>query len=164
MECVSAIDRVVGNSRFAHLANSQTPAAPRLKLAVVTCMDSRIDVFKLLGLQPGDAHVIRNAGGRATDDVIRSLALSQAYLGTEEVLVIHHSGCALHGRREQEIAAELAEIAGTPPPFAIGAFDDDLEAVRVDVAALRTSPFLKHRAQVRGFLYDIDRGQLVEVR
>lgn len=160
---VTAIDQALANSRFAHLGNNRTPSAPRLKLTVLTCMDSRIDVFKLFGLQPGDAQVIRNAGGRATDDAVRSLALSQAYLGTEEVLVLHHTGCALSGQNEEEVAAELERVAGTPPPFAIGCFGDDRAAVREDVARLRANPFLRRRDQVRGFLYDIERGVVEEI-
>jgi carbonic anhydrase len=161
---MTGIDRALGNSRYTHLGNSHTPAAPQLKLAVLTCMDARIDVFKLLGLRPGDAHVVRNAGGRVTEDVIRSLALSQLTLGTDEVMVMHHTGCALSGGSEEELRRELGRVAGEPPPFAIGCFDDDLEAVREDVGKLRASAFLAHREQVRGFLYDIARGQLVEVR
>lgn len=160
---VNAIDRALANSRYAHLGNAHTPAAPRMKLVVLTCMDARIDVFKLFGLQPGDAQVVRNAGGRATDDAIRSVALSQAYLGSEEVLVLHHTGCALQGKREEEVAAELERIGGSRVPFSIGTFDDDQEAVREDVAALRASPFLPRREQIRGFLYDIGRGVITEV-
>jgi carbonic anhydrase len=135
---VSAIDRVVSNSRHVHLGSSQAPAEPRLKLVVVTCMDARIDVHKLLGLLPGDAHVIRNAGGIVSEDVIRSVALSQGNLGTEEVMVVHHTQCA----------------AG---------FEDEQQAVRDDVARLRDAPELSRREQVRGFIYDVQRERLDEV-
>lgn len=120
------------------LGGGQVPAEPRLKLAVLTCMDARIDVHKLLGLRPGDAHVIRNAGGVVSEDVIRSLAVSQGRLGTEEVMVVHHTQCA----------------AG---------FEDEQQAVRDDVLRLRRSPELARRDQVRGFIYDVERERLDEV-
>lgn len=163
MGFVNAIDHAVGNTRYAHLGNSHVPAVPRLKLVVLTCMDTRIDVFKLFGLQPGDAQVVRNAGGRATDDAVRSIALSQAFLGTEEVLVLHHTGCALRERTEAEVLAELERIGGAAPPFAIGTFDDDEAAIREDVEALRGCRFLPRRDRIRGFLYDIGRGAVSEV-
>jgi carbonic anhydrase len=135
---VSAIDRVLSNSRYAHVGTSQAPAEPRLKLAVLTCMDARIDVHKLLGLRPGDAHVIRNAGGIASEDAVRSLALSQQTLGTREVMVVHHTQCA----------------AG---------FADEQQAVKDDVLRLRAAPELAHRDDVRGFIYDLQRERLDEV-
>lgn len=135
---MSAIDRVVSNSRDVQLGTSHAPAQPRLQLAVLTCMDARLDVHRLLGLRPGDAHVVRNAGGVVTEDALRSLALSQANLGTREVMVVHHTECA----------------AG---------FEDDEQAVRDDVLKLRESAQLPHRDQVRGFLYDVRRERLDEV-
>jgi len=135
---VTAIDRVLASSRYACVGTGLVPPEPRLKLAVVTCMDARLDVFKLLGLRPGDAHVIRNAGGVVSDDVIRSLAVSQERLGTREVMVVHHTECA----------------AG---------FEDDHRAVRDAVLQLRGAAALAHRDQVRGFLFDVQRERLDEV-
>ena len=160
---MSSIDRVVANSRYAHLGAGQTPPEPAQKLAVLTCMDARLDIHKLLGLRPGDAHVIRNAGGRVSDDVVRSLALSQAFLGTKEVMVIHHTGCAMGTRTDDEFAEGVRAAAGSRPAFPLLSFADERQAVLDDVALLRSSEFLAHRDQVRGFLYDIGREQLEEV-
>jgi len=139
------------------------PSEPRQRLAVVTCMDARIDVYRMLDLQLGDAHVIRNAGGRVTEDVIRSLALSQAFLGTNEIKVVHHTGCAMRVPSDAELAEGVRRAADALPPFAMLAIADEQEAIRADVAALRESPFLAHRDQVRGLLYDLETGQLTEV-
>lgn len=160
---MSSIDRVVSNSLQAFLANSNTSPTPRYRLCVLTCMDSRIDIFKLLGLHPGDAHVLRNAGGRVTDDVVRSVALSQAVMGTEEVLVLHHTDCAMTRLSEDEAVQRLANVAGRAPDFEMLTIADDQAGVREDLAKLRASEFLLHRDQVRGFIYDIERGRVDEV-
>ncbi len=139
------------------------PTTPRLKLAVLTCMDARLDVFEMLGLRPGDAHVLRNAGGRVTADVIRSLALSQALLGTEEIRVIHHTDCAMTKVREEDALAEIERLAGEAPPFSALTFRDDREALLDDVAALKASPFLKRRDRISGHLYDVAARALLRV-
>jgi carbonic anhydrase len=155
------------------LANNQAFAAdhgwehhevfPSRRLAVVACMDSRLDVFAALGLTQGEAHVLRNAGGVITDDVIRSLAISQRHLGTEEILLIQHTDCGLMRVTDDGFRKELAEATGMTPPFAIESFTDVDANVRQSVARLRSSPFLQHRDRIRGFVYDVDTGLLQEV-
>ena len=125
--------------------------------------NSRIDVFAALGLQLGDAHVMRNAGGIVTDDVIRSLTISQRRLGTREVMVVQHSDCGLHRLVEETLVAELTQSGGGQPPFAFGAFADLDESVRESVQRLRRSPFLLRRDNVRGFIYDVETHRLREV-
>ena len=127
-------------------------------------MDSRLDVFDALGLAIGDAHVLRNAGGIVTDDVIRSLALSQRLLGTTAVMLIHHDDCGLQRITEEAFRDELHRQAGVAPDFPIGAFTDVEESVRRSIARVVSSPFLSHRDEVRGFVYDVDTGALREVR
>lgn len=136
---------------------------PALHVAVVTCMDSRIDVFAALGLESGQAHILRNAGGVITDDVIRSLALSQRKLGTREIVLIHHTDCGLAKVTDDGFRAELQDDTGMPPPFAIESFTDVEASVRGSIARVRNSPFLPHRDRVRGFVYDVDTGRLSEV-
>ncbi len=136
---------------------------PSLHLAIVTCMDSRLDVFAALGLEDGQAHILRNAGGVITDDVIRSLAISQRRLGTEEVTLIHHTDCGLELITDDGFRAELQEATGMAPPFAIESFSDIDADVRQSIARVRHSPFLLHRDRVRGFVYDVDTGALREV-
>lgn len=135
---------------------------PRRALAIVTCMDSRIDVFAALGLAEGDAHVLRNAGGVVTDDTIRSLALSQRLLGTAAVMLIHHTDCGLQRITEEGFRAELS-ASGTEPQFAIGAFTDVDDSVRRSMRRVTSSPFLPSRDRVRGFVYDVITGELREV-
>jgi carbonic anhydrase len=129
---------------------------PALKLAIVTCMDSRIDVFAALGLENGQAHILRNGGGVITDDVIRSLALSQRKLGTREIVLIHHTNCGLSTITDDGFRAELQEDTGMPPPFAIESFTDVEASVRGSIARVRNSPFLPHRDKVR--LREVDPG------
>jgi carbonic anhydrase len=136
---------------------------PSRHLAIVTCMDCRIDLGRALGLELGQAHVLRNAGGVVTDDVIRSLAISQRKLGTREVLVIHHSGCGMQGVSEDAFRTELQRDAGVAPSFAIEGFADLEEDVRQSVRRVRRSPFLPHRTQVRGYILDVDTQELREV-
>jgi carbonic anhydrase len=135
---------------------------PRLHLAVLTCMDSRLDLFGALGLDLGEVHLIRNAGGIATDDAVRSLLLSQRLLGTRAVMVIHHTRCGLESFVEEDLAADIAESVGQRPPFRLGAYDDVDVDVRATVAALRESPFVDG-TEVRGFVFDVDVGSLREV-
>jgi carbonic anhydrase len=138
-------------------------AAPRLAVAVVTCMDARIDVFKALGLRPGDAHVIRNAGGAVTEDVIRSLVISQRLLGTLEVAVIHHSDCGMQKFRDDELKERIQAEVGIRPPFAMESFADLDADVRQSVARVKASPFLTATEAVRGFVYEVHSGRLREV-
>lgn len=135
---------------------------PRRKVAIVTCMDARLDVERILGIKRGDAHIIRNAGGLVTDDAIRSLSLSQRLLGTEEIVVVMHEDCGLQGKSEEVLASALA-ANGTPPPWQAGAFDDLEKTLEGGLRTLRASAHLAARDAVRGFVFDPDSGDLREV-
>ena len=135
---------------------------PGRQVAVLACMDTRLDLFAMLGLVPGDAHIIRNAGGLATDDAIRSLSASQRLLGTEEIVVLMHEGCGLKGASEDEFAAALA-ADGVLPSWRLGAFEDLDATLRDSLARLRSSPELSHRDRIRGFVFDPESGALREV-
>jgi carbonic anhydrase len=152
----------VARSRAQELAAPGLSPRPRRKVAVLACMDTRIDLFPMLGLARGDAHVIRNAGGLATDDAIRSLSASQRLLGTEEVVVVMHDGCGLHGASEDRFAQALA-ADGALPTWRLGAFDDVEAAVRHSLERLRSSRELPLRDQIRGFIFDPETGALREV-
>ena len=160
---MDAIDHVVMNSRLHYLGMAARARETALKLAVLTCMDARVDVSRLLGLQPGDAHVIRNAGGRPTDDAIRSIAVSQAVLGTREVMVIHHTDCALGRLTQEEIADRITAETGHRFVEAVGCFSDPIQAVAEDLEVLRTHVSLAHRDRIRGFIYDLLGNSLTEV-
>jgi carbonic anhydrase len=162
---VDVIDALVANNRafVASLPERHLDVRPRRRLAIVTCMDSRLDVFAALGLQHGEAHVLRNAGGVITDDVIRSLAVSQRRLGTREVMLIHHTDCGMQSLTDDGFRAELQETTGLAPAFAIESFSDLDADVRQSVLRVRRSPFLLHTGQVRGFVYDVDTHALREV-
>lgn len=152
------------NERFAYsMADQHLEAAPSLRVAVVACMDARLDVFNALGLGEGEAHVIRNAGGVISDDVLRSLAISQRKLGTREVMLLHHTRCGMEGLDEAAFEAELEADVGSSPPFAIQAFDDVEADLRDSILRLRGSALLPHRDAVRGFVYDVDSHRLREV-
>ena len=161
----NTIDALLGNNQVfaAGLAERHLDVEPQRQLAIVTCMDSRLDVFAALGLGPGEAHVLRNAGGVITDDVIRSLAISQRRLGTREVMLIHHTDCGMEKLTDEGFRVELEEATGIVPEFPIGAFRDVDEAVRESVLRVRRSPFVPHREAVRGFVYDVDTHRLREV-
>ena len=160
----TAIDDLVGNA-VAHEADFEGPRAvvPAKHVAIVTCMDSRIDNFRIFGLDSGEAHILRNAGGLVTDDMLRSLVLSQRLLQTREVVLMHHTNCGLHGTDEPALRAAIAAETGQEPPYAFGAFTDIDEAVRRAIARVREHPFLPHRDNVRGFVYDVETGHLREV-
>jgi carbonic anhydrase len=162
---VDVIDSLVANNRSfaASLPEQHLDVRPRRQLAIVTCMDSRLDVFAALGLQHGEAHVLRNAGGVITDDVIRSLAVSQRRLGTREVMLVHHTDCGMLTLSDDGFRAELQEATGVAPAFAIESFSDLDADVRQSVLRVRRSPFLLHTGQVRGFVYDVDTHALREV-
>jgi carbonic anhydrase len=149
-------------SRADELAAPGQSARPRRKVAVLSCMDTRIDLYSLLGLQRGDAHIIRNAGGLVTDDALRSLSASQRLLGTEEVVVVMHEGCGLHGASEDEYRRMLA-ADGVLPTWRLGSFDDVEETLRHSLQRLRTAPELPNRDHVHGFVFDPESGSLREV-
>ena len=162
---MDVIDELLANNRAyaaAHQGND-FDVRPSKQLAIVTCMDSRLDVFAALGLGMGEAHVLRNAGGVITDDVIRSLAISQRRLGTREVMLIHHNDCGMQKITDDGFRMELQETTGIAPSFAIESFGDVEEDVRQSILRVRRSPFLPHRDVVRGFVYDVDTHRLAEV-
>ena len=136
---------------------------PKKKVAILSCMDARILPSRLLGLKEGDSHIIRNAGGVVTDDAIRSLAISQHMLGTEEILVIQHTDCGLLKASDTEIAERLESHAGEKPPFETHAFEDLEQNLRESVAKLRNNPFLLTTTAIRGFVFDVETGRLTEV-
>jgi len=157
-------DLLAFNRRFAaSFPRRHLDVRPSLNLAIVTCMDSRLDVFTALGLETGQAHVLRNAGGVITDDVIRSLAISQRRLGTREIVLIHHTDCGMQLITDDGFRAELQEATGMAPSFAIESFADVEADVRQSIARVRHSPFVPYRDQVRGFVYDVDTGELAEI-
>src|SRR5215210_2941554 len=151
----------VAAERADELAAPGLEPRPRRKVAVLACMDTRIDLFPMLGLERGDAHIIRNAGGLVTDDAIRSLSASQRLLGTEEIVVVMHDGCGLHGASEDEFAHALT-ADGVLPTWRLGAFDDIEATLRHSLARLRASPELTARDYVRGFIFDPETGALRE--
>ena len=159
------VDELVSNNRaFAgSFPDEHREARPSRPLAVVTCMDSRLNVLAALGLGDGEAHVLRNAGGVITDDMIRSLAVSQRRLGTRDVMLIHHTDCGMMRLTDDGFRAELQAASGVAPAFAIESFTDLEADVRQSILRLRRSPFLLHRDAVRGFVYDVDTGLLREV-
>jgi carbonic anhydrase len=152
----------VAASRAQELAAPGLSPKPRRKVAVLSCMDTRIDLFPMLGIDRGDAHIIRNAGGLVTDDVIRSLSASQRLLGTEEIVVVMHEDCGLHGASEDEFAQALA-ADGVLPSWRLGAFGDVEETLRGSLRRLRTTPELPARDHIRGFVFDPETGELREV-
>ena len=139
------------------------PLPPARGVAVVACMDARLDVHKILGLEEGDAHVIRNAGGVITDDEIRSLTISQRLLGTREVVLIHHTDCGMLTFSDDELKAQIHEEVGVKPHFSMESFSDLEEDVRQSIARIKASPFVPHKESVRGFIYEVETGRLREV-
>ena len=136
------------------------PRPPARHLVVVTCMDSRIDVFEVLGLRNGEAHIIRNAGGMVTDDVQRSIALSQRYLSTVDVVLIQHTDCGMSHLDTDEFRRTLAEETGEDPGWDVEGFDDIDDSVRTQLGVLATSPWLRHDGETAGFVYDVETGRL----
>src|SRR5215472_3068013 len=139
------------------------PMPPGKATAVVACMDARLNPYGLLGLQEGDAHVIRNAGGVVSDDVIRSLTISQRLLGTTEVILIHHTDCGMLTFKDDDVKALIEADTGIRPAFALEAFADPARDVRQSIARIKASPFVPHKDQIRGFVYDVRSGRLEEV-
>jgi carbonic anhydrase len=145
------------------LDKADPPRPPGRKLAVLACMDARLDPAKILGLEEGDAHVIRNAGGVVSDDALRSLAISQNLLGTEEIVLIHHTDCGMLTFTDEEFAAKLEQQTGERPGWRAHAFEDLDKSVRDSIERIRTSPFVPHTDKVRGFVYEVETGRLREV-
>ncbi|GAB2735784.1 carbonic anhydrase [Salinifilum aidingensis] len=160
---MSTTDELLHRNASAPAGDPTLPAPPSLRVAILTCMDCRIDGYATFGLRPGEAHVLRNAGGVVTDDVVRSLAVSQRKLGTREVMVVHHTGCGMLGFTDEDFAAELAADAGVRPQWSARTYTDTAEDVRRCVHELRTSPFLLPEIAVRGFVLDIESLRLTEI-
>ena len=152
------------NERYASgFEKAELPIPPAKRVAVVACMDARLDVHKILGLEEGDAHVIRNAGGVITDDEIRSLTISQRLLGTREIILIHHTDCGMLTFSDDELKAQIHEDVGLKPHFSMESFSDLEEDVRQSIARIQASPFVPHKESVRGFIYEVETGKLREV-
>ena len=153
------------NQRYADgFRKGDLPMPPGKKLAVLACMDARLDVHKILGLEEGDAHVIRNAGGVVTDDAIRSLLISQRLLGTEEIILIHHTDCGMLTFTDDDLKRQIEQETGIRPPFALEAFRDLADDVRQSLARIQASPFIPRKSNIRGFVYDVKTGHLDEVK
>ena len=162
---VTVIDDLIANNEdyAAGLPAQHLPIEPKRELVIVTCMDSRLDVFKALGLKEGDAHILRNAGGVITDDVIRSVAVSQRRLGTRSVMLIHHTDCGMQKLTDDGFRAELQQATGVAPAFAVESFTDLDADVRQSILRVRRSEFILHRDRIRGFIYDVDTHRLREI-
>ncbi|MEV4622994.1 carbonic anhydrase [Asanoa sp. NPDC049573] len=161
---MSAIDHLLhANEAYSARFEGARPQRPKLRLAVVACMDSRLDLFGALGLQIGDAHLIRNAGGLPTEDVLRSLAVSQHSLGTREVVVIHHTECGMEGFDDDAFRRRLTADTGVAPEWSVPGFSDIRLTVRKSISVVRGCPWLPHRDDVRGFVFDVATGRLEEV-
>jgi len=160
----SADELMAHNAVYAEqFADHDLSLRPRRHLAIVACMDSRMDIFQMLGLAHGDAHVIRNAGGVVTDDVIRSLVLSQRLMGTREIVLVHHTNCGLQTVTEDAFKAEIEAEVGIKPWWALECFTDPYTDVRQSINRLQHSPFVRHKDHIRGFVYDVADGRLHEV-
>jgi carbonic anhydrase len=162
---VSTTDELLAaNAAYAAtFAHGDLPKGVSRKVAVVACMDARLDPLSMMGLGVGEAHVIRNAGGIVTDEEIRSLVISQVALGTEEIVIIHHTDCGMSMVGDDEFRGWVEAATGTSPPWSFGCFDDLDESVRDSIARLRESPYLPHKGSIRGFVYDVRTGRLREV-
>lgn len=153
-----------GNRAYAEgFEQGGLPMPPSRRVAVVACMDARLDVYRLLGLGLGEAHVIRNAGGVVSEDVIRSLVISQRLLGTREIVLVHHTDCGMLTFNDDSVKAQIEAETGMRPSFALEAFDDPAEDVRQSLRRIRANPFITHRDALRGFVYDVGNGRLDEV-
>ena len=162
---MSTTDELLQNAREYEqdFDKGDLPLPPARKVAVVACMDARLNPYGILGLTEGDAHVIRNAGGVVTDDVIRSLAISQRLLGTEEIVLLHHTGCGMLTFSDDDFRGQIAQETGVKPSWAAEAFGDLDEDVRQSIARIQASPFIPRKDSVRGFVYDVETGALREV-
>jgi carbonic anhydrase len=161
---MSAIDHLIhANERYAETFPGPRPVRPKLRLNVITCMDSRLDLFGALGLDVGDAHLIRNAGGLPTEEVLRSLAISQRKLGTREVVLIHHTECGMENFDDPAFRAELAAETGITPSWDVPGFTDLHDRMRDSLRTVRECPWLPHRDDVRGFIFDVATAKIEEV-
>jgi len=163
---MSITDELVRNNQsYARSFKKGTlPLPPAKHVAILACMDARLDVHKILGLEEGDAHVIRNAGGVATDDAIRSLVISQRLLGTKEIVLIHHTDCGMLTFKDDDVKRKIESEVGIRPPFALEAFSDLEADVKQSIGRIQASPFIPNKSSVRGFIYDVKSGRLNEVR
>jgi carbonic anhydrase len=162
---MSQTDQLLENNRrYADSFQGPLPLPPSRGVAVIACMDARLDVYRILGLALGEAHVIRNAGGVVTEDEIRSLAISQRLLGTREIILIHHTECGMLTFTDDEFKAGIEQETGIKPPWAAEAFGDLNDDVRQSIARIKASPFVPHTDAVRGFVFDVATGKLNEVR
>jgi carbonic anhydrase len=162
---MSNTDELLNNAKAykESFTKGDLPLPPARKVAVLACMDARLNPYGLLGLQEGDAHVLRNAGGVVTDDEIRSLAISQRLLGTEEIVLIHHTDCGMLTFTDDDFKRSVQEDVGIKPEWAVEAFPDLDEDVRQSIARIKASPFIPRKDSVRGFVYDVHTGDLREV-
>ena len=162
---MSVIDEFLANNEtYAEtFTKGALPMPPAKQIAIVVCMDARLETGALLRLAEGDAHVIRNAGGVVTDDVIRSLTISQRLLGTREIMLIHHTDCGMLTFKDDDLKQQILDETGLKPQFAMEAFDDLDADVRQSMARVKASPYIPHKDQVRGFVYVVESGQLREV-
>jgi carbonic anhydrase len=151
------------NTRLHYLGSAARILEPVQHLAILTCMDARIDVNALLGLRPGDAHVIRNAGGRASSDAMRALAVSQAVMKTREVMVMHHTDCAMGRFSQAQLAEQIGAASGHHFAEELGSFTDPIAAIAEDLDRLRACPYLPLRDKIRGFMYDLNNNAVTEV-
>ncbi|MFZ0042663.1 MAG: carbonic anhydrase [Solirubrobacteraceae bacterium] len=157
-------DLLTNNEQYASsFDKADLPLPPAQNVAVIACMDARLNIYGMLGLQEGDAHIIRNAGGVVTDDGIRSLAISQRLLGTEEVILIHHTDCGMLTFKDDDFKASIQEETGIKPTWAAEAFNDLDEDVRQSIARIKASPFIPRKDSIRGFVYEVESGRLREV-
>jgi len=164
MSAMSAIDDLLANNeRYARAFTGPVQGRPSRGVAIVACMDARMDVYALLGLVPGEAHVIRNEGGEITEDALRSLTVSQEHMGTTEVMLIHHSECGMQTFTDQQFKEELLAETGMTPSWSSEAFTDLDADVRQSMARVRACPFLLHTHSIRGFVFDVTTGGLREV-
>jgi carbonic anhydrase len=162
---MTATDKLLENaeSYAARFDKGDLPLPPAKKLAVVACMDARLNPYGILGLEEGDAHVIRNAGGVVTEDTIRSLAISQRLLATEEIVLIHHTGCGMLTFSDEDFKRTIQDETGVKPSWAAETFGDLEEDVRQSLARIKANPFIPHKESVRGFVYEVETGRLREV-
>ena len=162
---MSVIDEFLANNEtYAETFDKGSlPMPPAKQIALVVCMDARLETGALLRLAEGDAHVIRNAGGVVTDDVIRSFTISQRLLGTREIMLIHHTDCGMLTFKDDDVNQQILDETGIKPQFAMEAFDDLDADVRQSIARIKANPYIPHKEQVRGFVYEVESGQLREV-
>lgn len=156
-------DLIANNERYAETFSGPLPLPPAKHVAVLACMDARLDVYRVLGLNEGEAHVIRNAGGVVTDDAIRSLAISQRLLGTTEIVLIHHTGCGMLTFTDEDFRSSIQQEVGVLPPWESEAFRDLDVDVQASVQRILDSPFIPEKGSVRGFVFDVSTGRLREV-